>query len=121
MANFDYSKYKYYKGEKETPYKYNFNFEPSNYDELFKWLSMFMWQIEHYDAIGATIPVFDDDLNEIGEKSKSEGWKERVFGKLTENYGGKIENGHRLFPFGDEVYVDLDETLKQGKLVLNRE
>jgi hypothetical protein len=114
----DYSKYKYYKGEEENPYKYRFDFDPSNNDDLFGWLSMFMWQIEHYDYIEDTIPILDDDLNEVGEESKSIAWRERVFGKLTENYGGKIENGHRLFPYGDDVYVDLDETLKQGTLVI---
>jgi hypothetical protein len=36
MANSDYSMYKYYIGEKETPHKYKLNFELSNDDELFK-------------------------------------------------------------------------------------
>jgi hypothetical protein len=103
----DYSKYKYYKGEKENPYKCIINdVVHSNINTAFDALRGFMWIIEKNYAKG----------NVEGEK-----FKDRIFSRW---FGTPYKvKGHHVLRVYDEKRkyedcIDLDETLKQGKLVV---
>jgi hypothetical protein len=61
----DYSKYKYYKGERKNPFSDFIDNNTSNDDLYFKWLSKYLWKIEYW--------FIENDNNEL---------KNRYFSKL---------------------------------------
>ena len=88
----DYSNYKWYKGEKENPYRNDFE----------RPLAAMLWQYE-YDFHLAYLEAMEADRS---LKKAYEEWKSRL---LTEHLPGKSPN-----PFGDTT--DWNKVFETGKI-----